>query len=402
MSSATASIQKLADRLLASKWHNGVTLCLYDCETGKETHVGAGALSTRSPYFAPALSILVTSAILLQLREEGKIDLDHPFQRYMSFPGQVAELHVKDGIDRTDRITLRHLMSHRSGFGDFFLFKNLARTVHHDFANGVDSAWGFDEVLQRTRSHGAVAAPGVGRRARYADSNFHLLGRVIETVEGKSYADVVRDRVIDRLGLYSTYVYCDPSDHRPLDLMSRSRQIHVPRTMASLQADGGIVTTAREAVTFLRGFFEGYLFDKRILPHLYTWRPIFYPVVFGTGLTQVQPPWWMTIPHRLGYKPKFLLKPVPRMIGNVGIGGSFAYYAPDVRAYVSGTVNQLSDPARAVALAVHAFDTLRYEIRPEQFGVLAQSLPGQSFDMPPSKPACPDRMAASDRTVEFR
>lgn len=370
MSRAPKRLQRFADKMVAGAWHNGVTVSLYDREIAREMHVSSGELGPRTPYFSSGISVLYTTAILLQLREEGKIDFDQPFLRYMSNPAQLAELHVKDGVDYTDQVTIQHLMSHTSGFGDFFLFKNHARGWRHDVGKGVDSAWGFDEVLARTRSYGAVAVPGDPRRAHYTDTNFHLLGRVIEDIEGQSFADVVQDRVIDRLGLQASYVYCDPSDNRPLDLMSRQQRIHVPHTMASLQADGGIVTTSREAMIFARGFFEGYLFDKRILPHLYQWKPMFYPSEFGIGMMQLQLPRWMALPHRLRYRPQRIFLPLPRLLGNTGIGGSFCFYAPERGIYLAGTVNQLHEPVRAVTFAVHALEDALYEARPAHLSEL--------------------------------
>lgn len=363
MGGAPADLQRLADRLSRSAWHNGVTLSLYDRETGRETHVGSGALDKRTPYFATGASKLFVTAILLQLCEEGKIDLDMPFLRYISNTASCLELHVMDGVDRTDQITLRHLMSHRSGLGNFFIYKRQARELRHMVGDGVDSSWGFEDAMQRARSHGAIRAPGTGERAYYSDTNYHILGRVIEDVTGMSFARAVQSRIAEPLGLQATYVYCDPSDSRPVDPMSRAQHVHVPRTMASFQADGGIVTTSRESMIFARGFFEGYLFDKRILPRLFTWHPMFFPTEFGAGMMHVQVPWWMTLPYRLRFRARNFFKPAPRLIGHIGLGGTLCFYAPDHGVYVAGTVNQLVDPARGLAFGLRGVEDVAGRIR---------------------------------------
>ncbi|PTQ72707.1 serine hydrolase [Celeribacter persicus] len=114
--------------------------------------------------------------------EEGKVDSDRPFVHYLGTGASFPELHVKDGVDRTGEVTIRHLMSHRSGFGDYFFYKMHARRLRHTIADGIDSAWNFEDIIQRIRSHGAVIAPGASKRAIYTDTNYRLLGRVIEQI----------------------------------------------------------------------------------------------------------------------------------------------------------------------------------------------------------------------------
>lgn len=370
MGAASARLQRLADRMIRSGMHRGVTLSMFDRDTGREVHVGAGNLDSRTPYFATGVTKLFVTAILLQLLEEQKIDFDMPVVHYLGNCAHCSELHVKDGVDRTGEVTIRHLMSHTSGFGDYFLYRMHARRLRHEIAEGIDGAWNFEEVIQRTRSHGAVAAPGASKRAIYTDTNYHLLGRVIEQIEGKSFAQVVQTRVAERLGLSSTYIYCDPADRHPMPPLSRRMQVHVPRTMTSFQADSGLVTTSRESLIFARGFFEGYLFDKRVLPRLYTWRPMFFPAEFGTGIMKVQAPWWLHLPYRMTFLPQRVLHKPPRLIGHFGFGGSTCFYAPDLGVYVAGTVNQLSDPVRGIVFAVRGGEEMAGDIRQTQLAAL--------------------------------
>ena len=347
----------LVQERLNDPWHNGVAISVYDEATGREVQAGGGVLDPRTPYFATGTTKLYVTAILMQLKGEGKIDLDKPFKTYMPTCKLCVEIHVKDNIDYTDDITIRHLMSHTSGLGDFFIYKHHARALQHAIADGKDEAWTFDDVITRTRSHGAVMEPGVSRRALYTDTNFQILGKVIECIEGKSFAEVFQERISERIGLHSTYIYCDPSDKRPARLMSRDSAVDVPLAMASFQSDGGVVTTSRDALTFTRAFFEGYLFDKRDLRSLFDWRPMFYPTEFGVGLMRAKIPYYMTLRERLR-QPHKLFRGVPALYGHVGMGGTFAFYAPEAHVYVAGTVNQLIDPARAVTLALLSIEAM--------------------------------------------
>lgn len=356
MHKAKARLQGLADKLTASDWHNGVVMSVYDQATGQEFHVGSGALNARAPFFATQITKLFVTAIILQFVSENRLTLDDKIVDHFGHCSDCKELHVIDGVDYTGKITVRHLMSHTSGLGDHFLYRFQARSLRHPMLEGKDTSWSVEDVVQRARSHGAVSVPGAGRRAHFTDANFHLLGRIIESVDGRSLAEAIQQRIAGQLGLKSTYLYCDPSDRRPLNFMARDREVFIPRTLASFQADGGLITTSREALIFLRGFFEGYLFDKEILPQLYDWRPMFFPAEFGVGLLRLQVPWWMGLRHRLYMHTENLFKAPPMVIGTVGIGNTFALYAPDQGVYVAGTANQLVDPERSVSFALRSIE----------------------------------------------
>lgn len=372
-------IQALADTLVDHPWHNGVTITVHDQMTGKGYNVGAGQLDAKKPYFATGATKLYVTAILMQLVAEGAIALDVPFMSYLDDCRNgcrlCAELHVLDGVDYSHQITVRHLMSHQSGLGDFFIYKHSARSVQHAIAEGIDTGWTFADVIQRTRSHGAICPPGTGRRANYTDTNYHLLGKVIEGVEGKTFAEVFDTRIAKRLGLSSTYVYCDPADRRPLNLMSKANEITIPLSMASFQSDGGVVTTARESMMFLRAFFEGYLFDVPTLLGQCNWRPMFYPSEFGLGLMRLKVPLWMMAPHRWR-EPWTMFKRVEPLFGQIGLGGTFLFHAPKAGVYVAGTVNQMADPARAVKFLLKTIEATQAHRTAGQYRAATSLSPG--------------------------
>lgn len=352
------------DRMMRTPLYSGVTLSAYRQSDASYYQFHAGNLDPRTPYFATSVSKLFVTAILMQLRDEGRLAFDTPFKTYLPGCKLCIEIHVKDSIDYTDDITIRHLMSHTSGLGDFFIFRNRARDLQHSIADGVDTSWTFDDVISRTRSHGAIEKPGVSKKALYTDSNFHILGKVIEAIEQKPFSQVVQDRIADPLGLSATYIYNDPSDTRPVTFQSKRKKITVPRTMASFQADGGLVTNSREGLIFLRSFFEGYLFDRRNIRDLYDWKPMFMPVEYGLGVMRIEASRLVALKFRAREPWKWGRK-LPQVFGHFGFGGSFAFYAPKTKTYVVGTVNQLSDPARAIALSLRAIEAIdRDEVRP--------------------------------------
>ena len=181
-----ALVQNIADEMVARPLHSGVAVSIFDRRLGAETHAAAGDLTSRSPYFATGVTKLAVTAILMQLVQEGKLDLNAPFKSYMPGYKVCVEVHVKDRVDYTDTITIRHLMQHRSGLGDYFVYKpsrGKQREFAHPARHGEDSAWSFEDVIMRARAHGGHFPPGTGRKALYSDTNFHILGKVIECIE---------------------------------------------------------------------------------------------------------------------------------------------------------------------------------------------------------------------------
>src|SRR5690606_24702424 len=164
--------------------------------------------------------------------------------------------------DRSGSIEVWHLMSNTSGIPDYFDKETVARLVANH-----DEAWG----LQRTLAAARQKRPGFlpGRKAQYSDTNYKLLGAIIEAVAGKPLRDVFDEIVIRPLGLEDTYLYDGRPDDRLAPLYYKDRRLELPRYMASLGAEGGIVSTAADLGLFTQGFFGGALFDAGRLESLY-------------------------------------------------------------------------------------------------------------------------------------
>jgi CubicO group peptidase (beta-lactamase class C family) len=109
------------------------------------------------------------------------------------------------------------------------------------------------------------------------------------------------------------------------------QRVAIPGAMASVRADGGIVSTAGDGLTFLEAFMTGRLFPLAYLDEMQSqWSAIFAPLQVGMGLMRFALPRYYT-----------LFKTVPPMIGHSGASGALLYDIPALDLYVSGTVNQI-------------------------------------------------------------
>ena len=293
----------------------------------------AGELNKDNRFYIASVTKLCITTLILMLRNEGRMKLDDKIVSY--FPEKHLDgLHVSKGVDYTDQITITHLLSNTSGIPDYFSHKQPnGKTAADDLFGGKDEPWPLERTLKHVKEMSPKFRPGQKGKARYSDTNFQLLGRIIETITGKGLADVFKERIFDALELENTYAYKDTNDDSPAQMYYKNKKLHLPNYIASVTAEGGLVSTASELMVFLKAFFNGQFFPKEDLEDLKKWNLIWFPgqFYFGIGLEKL-------------WTPRFIspFKPIREIIGCWGQSGAFAFHHPGSDLYFTGTVNQLS------------------------------------------------------------
>ena len=158
-------------------------------------------------FFIASATKLYVSALVMQLRRAGRIDIDRPATQYLA-PDIMAGIHVLRGIDSSARVTVRDLLAHTSGIADYFEQKRNDGGTTFERALAQDFSWSFADVLRITKEQMSPRfAPSSPGRAAYSDTNYQILGALIEAVTGETWEDAVRRRVIEPLGLVGTYPF---------------------------------------------------------------------------------------------------------------------------------------------------------------------------------------------------
>jgi D-alanyl-D-alanine carboxypeptidase len=129
-----------------------------------------------------------TAVVIMQLIEEGEFSLDDTIERW--FPDQ----------PRGDEITVRMLLSHTSGINTYI---NGAEHVEEIFAGDFASEWTPEELVAKANEGGRAGEPG-SSEAHYANTNFILLGLIVEELTGNSWAQEIEARIIRPLRLRDT------------------------------------------------------------------------------------------------------------------------------------------------------------------------------------------------------
>jgi CubicO group peptidase (beta-lactamase class C family) len=181
-----------------------------------------------------SISKTFTTTIILRLVEMGKLDLDAPIRTY------VPEFRVADEITSA-RVSLKDLLTHRAGWaGDFF----------HDTGPGDDALYKYMRDMSRLDQ----IAP-LGTVWSYNNSAFYLAGYLIEVITGRSYQDVLKEMILEPLGL--RHCFLDPGDLITYrfavghELVDGELQVARPWTLPrSLYPAGGIVTNVFDLLQY--------------------------------------------------------------------------------------------------------------------------------------------------------
>ncbi|MFD3484183.1 serine hydrolase domain-containing protein [Streptomyces sp. NPDC058665] len=141
---------------------------------------GGRTMTGRTPVPVASLSKSMTALAVMQLVDEGKVDLDRPVRSYL------PEFTMADG--RAARITVRQLLDQTSGMADS-AFPDLALPQAHTLKGAV------------ARMRGARLAAEPGTRWNYHNPNYFVAARLVEVVSGEPFADRVRTHVFAPLGM---------------------------------------------------------------------------------------------------------------------------------------------------------------------------------------------------------
>ena len=197
-------------------------------------------------------------------------------------------------------------------------------------------------IKRMTQALPPQAAPDSGK-SYYSDTNYQLLGAVIEIATGQTYDQALKSRICKPLGLTQTGVL--QGNDLGLPVYHKDKRLNVPQTLTSMTSDGGIISTLDEMLIFLRAFMDGHLFNPENAAQMRQWNRLFFPLQYGYGLMRVKLPRWMT-----------LFRATPELIGHSGSSGSFAFYAPEPDIYLIGTFNQTDAPRRPVGFMLRVLN----------------------------------------------
>ncbi|MEZ4711254.1 MAG: serine hydrolase domain-containing protein [Caldilineaceae bacterium] len=343
MSRINAKLQQLIPKEANKSLTHSVLLGVQSGDDRVQFRGAAGDASPESPYFIASITKMFTTTVVMQLVDEGRLNLDAPIQKYLPHL-DLERIHVHKGVDYSQDLKLYQLIHQTSGLADYF-----EDALVDDLKQNKDRAYDLDDVLGMVRQMSPTAMPGSGK-SYYSDTNYQLLGAIIEAVTEAPLAEVFHSRIFEPLQLEETEVYDYTrwqNKTQPLPFYHKAQRLNLPLALSSMGADGAIVSTLLDTLCFLRAYFAGGLFDSGHFERMMKWNALFFPFEYGYGLMRVQLPRWMT-----------LFRPTPELVGHSGASGSFAFYAPQKDLYIAGTFNQMDKRSRPLNFMLNVINVV--------------------------------------------
>lgn len=232
------------------------------------TYAVAAGLARRAPHEQPltidgkmlsgSIGKTYCAAVLLQLVAEGTIGLDVKVSIYL------GEKEWFDRLPNASTLTVRSLMNHTSGIPEHVLSDDFLRAL----ADDPMRSWEFDELLSFVLDQPPLFE--VGESWAYADTNYLVLGAMIEQVTGRPYEDELRDRVLTPLNLHDTLPTTRPQLDGLVSGYTRLTEMFpVPAELASNgryamnpqfeRTGGGLCSTTADLARFGHALFSGTL-----------------------------------------------------------------------------------------------------------------------------------------------
>jgi D-alanyl-D-alanine carboxypeptidase len=214
----------------------------------------------------------MTAAVIVQLAQEGRLDLDDPVSKYVS------------GVPDGDQITIADLLNMRSGLYNYTDAPEISASLDAE----PTKVWTPEEVLAIAFKHPPYFPPGTA--FHYDNTNYALLGLIAEEREhGKPLARILQDRLFGPLGMNDTALPAstsntlpDPYSHGymygsssfalvdqdyPPDIQAAARagtlkpNDYTNQNPSYASAAGGVISTAKDLVTWMQALVGGKVFN---------------------------------------------------------------------------------------------------------------------------------------------
>ena len=317
---------------------------------------GQVPMTKDTPIYIASITKLYTATVIMRLYEKGALSLDDPMSRYL--PKELIQgIHVYKGKDYSYEITIKELLSHTSGIADYYSERPKGgKNLFELFLEKPERSWTVDETIERARKD---LRPNFqpGTDASYSDTNFQLLGKVIEAVTGKPLHIVYEDFIFRPLGLKHTWLIgrSEPQlapSAAPADVFYKDMIITNTRSNGAYWADGGIVSTAEEMIIFLKALNEGRIVSKDTLKLMHNWHKLQFPLQYGYGTMYFKLPRFIT-----------MVMKVPPVWGHSGSTGSFLYYSEDLNLYMAGSINQVESKSKPFRLMLRGMKAIQSKMQ---------------------------------------
>lgn len=145
-------------------------------------------VSPKTPFLLGSVTKSFTALGIMQLVEEGKIDLDTPVQKYLPW------FRIAD-VKASSQITVRQLLNQTSGFSTL---DGRKKYTDHDMKEDA-----LENYIRSLKGTELIAPPG--QKFEYSNINYGILGLIIQKISGMSYESYIQKKIFEPLNMQHSY-----------------------------------------------------------------------------------------------------------------------------------------------------------------------------------------------------
>lgn len=220
---------------------------IYTHTTGYSNIAARTKVSENTSYRVGSISKTFTAALVLKAVEEGRIRLNQTIETF--FPS----------IPNANRITIRELLNHHSGIGNF--------TGGAGFLKWHTQPKTEKEMIEIIAHAGSDFAPG--SHAQYSNSNYVLLSYILEHIYKNPYGAILSEKIVQPLGLKHTQFGDKANAAKTYSYTYEVGWNKVDETDLSIpMGAGGIVLAAPDLAVFIDALFNGKIVSDEMLTQM--------------------------------------------------------------------------------------------------------------------------------------
>lgn len=322
---------------------NGIDIRLAESTLNSEH-----AITINTPFYTASITKMFTATAVGLLKDQKKLNFEDKIAQYLP-KSLIEKLHVLEGNEYSNDITIAQLLQHTSGLPDYFTDNTLdgSPNIINQLLMDTNRLWSPEELIQFSKEKMVPHfVPGDGYQ--YTDTEYVLLALLIEKVSGLSLEEFFKQHIFRPLGMGSSFINLKSSPLKNELPMAKFYAGDAElSTLKSLSADwggGGLVSTTQDLITFFEAYNTNKLVKRDTRHAMQQWVDETVGMEYGYGIRKVS------------FKTLFDNNTNLEVIGHTGSTASFLWYCPQLDTYVSGTLNQLEASKGALNLV---YDILR-------------------------------------------
>ncbi len=302
-----------------------------------EGSTGGIPANPEQPLHLASVGKLFTATLIGILHDQRKLDFKDPIHKYLN-KDIMEGLHVYKGRDYSADIRIRHLLMQTSGLADVFyhLWEKMRKDPGFSIQTKEAVMWGKANLKP-------VAPPG--KKHHYTDTNYYLLGFIIEKIKGMKFHEAMHQAIFDPLGMEHVfcYGYSKPKKASPYPMaglyFKNTNFLSVEGVHQIDHAGGSITAPLREYLKFMKALVNGKIIKKQTL---------------DTMLNNDVSMGFPSIGFNYGYA-IWKMKTIPVLMpkktaswGCVGVTGAFMFYHPLTDSFIIGSFNDFACRGKAL------------------------------------------------------